>query len=97
LIREKNRCQKISCYSPFNLLTAVRMELGQEGWLKQLVAMVRRPIMAGDQGSHRGHQCSETSLPGEPVSIVSVGTSPGHEPLPPPPRQEANDRPNGPV
>jgi hypothetical protein len=31
----------------------VRMELGQEGWLKQPVAKVRGPIMAGDQGSRQ--------------------------------------------
>ncbi len=48
-----------------NLWPAMRMELGQEGWLKQPVAEVRGPIMAGDQGSRQGHQCSETSLTGE--------------------------------
>ncbi len=52
-----------------------RLELGQEGWLKQPVANVianheqRRPIMAGDQGSHQGHQYSKTLLTGEPGSI----------------------------
>jgi hypothetical protein len=40
-----------------NLWPAIRMELGQEGWLKQLVAKVRGPILAGDQGSCWGHQC----------------------------------------
>jgi hypothetical protein len=59
------------------------MELGQEGWLKQLVAKVRGPIMAGDQGSRQGHQCRGTSLTGESGSIVSVGASPGRKPLPP--------------
>jgi hypothetical protein len=42
-----------------NLCPAV-MELGQEGWLKQPVAKVRRPIVAGDHGSCQGHQCGET-------------------------------------
>ncbi len=41
----------------------------------------RGPIVAGDQGSHRGHQCSKTSLPGEHGSIVSVCASPGQESL----------------
>jgi hypothetical protein len=53
-----------------NLWPAVRMELGQEGWLKQLVAKVRWPIMAGDQGSRRGHHCSEAALTGNPYSHV---------------------------
>jgi hypothetical protein len=47
-----------------NLWPAVRMELGQEGWLKQPVAKIRGPIMAGDQGSRRGHHCSKTVLTG---------------------------------
>jgi hypothetical protein len=52
-----------------NLWPAVRMELGQEGWLKQPVAKVRRPIMTGDQGSRRGgHHCSEMALKGNPSS-----------------------------
>jgi hypothetical protein len=51
--------------------------------------------VAGDQGSRQGHQCSGTSLPGEPSSIVSVGASTGRELLPP--RREANGRPSGPV
>jgi hypothetical protein len=41
-----------------NLWPAVRMELGQQGWLKQPVAKVRGTIVAGDQGSRRGHHCS---------------------------------------
>ncbi len=58
------------------------MELGQEGWLKQPVAMVaanceqRGPIMAGDQGSFRGYQCSKTSLTGDPSSM-HVSAPPG--------------------
>ncbi len=68
------------------------MELGQEGWLNQPVAKVRGPIMACDQGSHQGHQCSETSLTGDPSSR-SVGASLGREPLPP--RWEANIGPTG--
>jgi hypothetical protein len=44
-----------------NLWPAVRVELGQEGWLKQTVAKVRGPIMAGDQGSRGGRQCSACS------------------------------------
>jgi hypothetical protein len=48
------------------------MELGQEGWLKQLVAKVREPIVADDQGSRQGYQCSETSLTGEPSSSVPL-------------------------
>jgi hypothetical protein len=69
------------------------MELGQEWWLKQPVAKVianreqRGPIVAGDQGSRRGHQCSETSLTGDPSSS-RVGASLGHKLLPP--RREAN-------
>ncbi len=43
----------------------------------------RGPIVAGDQGSRRGHQCRETSLIREPGSIVSVGASLGHGLLPP--------------
>ncbi len=70
------------------------MELGQEGWLKQLVAKVRGPIMAGDQGSHWGHQCSETTLTGD-TSSRSVGASLGCETLPP--GREANSWLTGPV
>jgi hypothetical protein len=55
-----------------NLWPAVRMELGQEGWLNQPVAKIRGPIMAGDQGSHRGHHYSETALTGNPSSRVWV-------------------------
>jgi hypothetical protein len=58
------------CY--INLWPVVRMELGQEGWLKQLVAKVRGPIVASDQGSRQGHHCSETALTGKPSSKVWV-------------------------
>jgi hypothetical protein len=58
------------------------MEQGQEEWLKQLVAKGGGPIMAGDQGSHQGHHCSETALTGNPSSKVWVAP-PGHELLPP--------------
>jgi hypothetical protein len=44
-----------------NLWPAVRMELGQEGWLQQPVDKVRGPIVAGDQGSRRDHQCTTTT------------------------------------
>jgi hypothetical protein len=61
-------------------------------------SLVKRP-MKGDKVSEWkscwGHQCSETSLTGEPGSIVCVGAYPGREPLPP--RQEANGWPTGPV
>jgi hypothetical protein len=40
-------------------------------------------IVGGDQGSRQGHQCSETSLTGEPDFFASVGASPGLEPMPP--------------
>ncbi len=35
--------------------------------------------MVGDQGPWRGHQCSKTSLTGDPSSSVSVGASPEHK------------------
>ncbi len=38
--------------------------------------------VASDQGSRRGHQCSETSQTGELGSIVSVGASLGPKQLP---------------
>ncbi len=63
------------------------MEPGK-AWLRQPVAKViarlqeRGPIIASDQGSRRGHQCGKTSFMGEPGFIVSVGASPGCEPLP---------------
>ncbi len=57
------------------------MELGQEGWLKQPEARVRGPIMAGDQGSRQGHNCSETALTGNRSSKVWVAP-PGRELLP---------------
>jgi hypothetical protein len=75
----------ILAVSRINMWPAVRMELGQEGWLKQLVAKVRGPIVAGDQGSHRGHHCSqtaETALTVNPRPKVWVAP-PGCEPLPP--------------
>ncbi len=47
------------------------MEPGKE-WLRQPVSKVvtqdheqRGPIIAGDQGSHRGHQCSQITPTGE--------------------------------
>jgi hypothetical protein len=43
----------------------------------------RGPIIASNQGSCWGHQCSETTLTGEPGSIVSLGASLGQELLPP--------------
>jgi hypothetical protein len=43
----------------------------------------RGPIVAGDQVSCQGHQCSETRLTGKPSSSVCVGAPPGREPLPP--------------
>jgi hypothetical protein len=67
---------------PINLWPAVRIELGQEGWLKQPVTKVRGPIMAGDQGLRRGHQEI-------PVPEVWVHTAAA--------RQEANGSPTGPV
>jgi hypothetical protein len=76
-----------------NLWPVVRMELGQEGRLKQPVAKAitnreqRGPIVAGGHGSRQGHQCNETSLTGNPSSR-RVGASLGCKPLPP--RQEAN-------
>jgi hypothetical protein len=77
-----------------NLWPAVRMELGQEGWLKQLVAKVRGPIMAGDQGSHWGHHCSKTALTCNPISKMRVAP-PGHETLPL--WREVNGKSTGPV
>jgi hypothetical protein len=53
-----------------NLWPAVSMELGQDRWLKQLVAEVRGPILAGDQGSRQGHHCCETALTGNLSSEV---------------------------
>jgi hypothetical protein len=64
------------------------MEPGK-AWLRQPVAKViarsraKRTYRSGDQGAHRGHQCSETLLKGEPSSIVSVSTSLGRKLLPP--------------
>jgi hypothetical protein len=43
-------------------------ELGQEWRLKQPVAKVRGPIVAGDQGSRWGPHCSETVPTGNPSS-----------------------------
>ncbi len=76
-------------YGPYGILTvcrinlwaAVIMELGQEEWLKQPVAQVTGLVMAGDQGSRWGHQCSATSLTGNPSSKVWVAP-PGRKPLP---------------
>jgi hypothetical protein len=76
-------------YGPYGILAvcrinqwpAVRMELGQEGWLKQLVAKVRGPIVADDQGSRQGHHCSRPVLTGNPSSKVWVAP-PGRKPLP---------------
>jgi hypothetical protein len=67
-----------------NLWPAGRIELGKQGWLKQPVAKVRGPILAGDQGSRRGHHCSETELTGNPSSKeFRAMVHPGGEPLPP--------------
>jgi hypothetical protein len=73
-----------------NLWPGVRMEPGQEGWLKQLVAKVRGPIVAGEQKSCQGHQCSETMLTQYPCSS-SVGAS--RDAICWPPRREANGWP----
>ncbi len=78
-----------------NLCPAVRMELGQEGWLKQLVAKDRGPIMSGDQGSRQGHQCSETVLTGDSNSR-SVWVHP-RDANRCPHRREANCWPTGSV
>ncbi len=72
-MQELHRAPPSNGYGPYGILTicrinlwpAVRIELWQEVWLKQPVAKVRGPIMAGDQGSCRGHHCSETALTGE--------------------------------
>jgi hypothetical protein len=68
-------------------------------WLRSFQDWEQKgPILAGDQRSCQGHQCRETSLTGEPGSIVSVDTSLGLELLPAdPPRREANIWPTGPV
>jgi hypothetical protein len=71
------------------------MELQQERWAKQLVAKVREPIMASDQGLCPGHHCSEMALTGNPSSKVWVAP-PGHESLSPV-AQEANGSSTGPV
>jgi hypothetical protein len=44
-----------------NLRPAVRMELRQVGWLKQPVAKVRGPIVAGDRESSRSHHCGQAA------------------------------------
>jgi hypothetical protein len=59
-----------------NLWPAVRMELGQEGWPKQPVVKVTGTIVASDQGSIWGHQCSETSLT-EESQFQKCGCIPG--------------------
>jgi hypothetical protein len=46
------------------------------------VAKVRGPIVAGDQGSRRGHHYSEMALTGNPSSKVWVAPT-GCELLPP--------------
>jgi hypothetical protein len=71
------------------------MELGQEGLLKPPVAKVTGPIVAGDQGSHRGHLCSEpvellqyiltllhslTGPVGQPFASCLGGQRPGDAP-----------------
>jgi hypothetical protein len=43
------------------------MELKQEEWLKQPLAKVRGPIVAGDQGSRQGHQCSKGTRTAAPL------------------------------
>ncbi len=66
-----------------NLWPAVRMELGQEEWLRLPQNREQRePIVASDQGSCQGHHCSETALTGNPSPKVWVAP-PGREPLPP--------------
>ncbi len=66
-----------------NLWPAVRTELGQEEWLRLPWNHKQRgPIVAGDQGSRRGHHCSETALTGNPSSEVWVAP-PEHEPAAP--------------
>jgi hypothetical protein len=79
-----------------NLWTPLRIELGQEGWLKQPVAKVRGPILACDQGSRRGHQCSETALTGETWFHCWEWVHPGDTKRWAP-RQEANGLPTRPV
>jgi hypothetical protein len=58
------------------------MEPGRQPAAKVIArSRAKKPIIAVDQGSCRGHKCSETSLTGDPGSIVSVGASPGCEVL----------------
>ncbi len=51
------------------------MACGENETGTRRVAKVRVPIAASDQGSCRGHQCSETALTG--TVIQSVGCTPG--------------------
>jgi hypothetical protein len=65
-----------------NLWPAVRTELGQEEWQGHRENREQRgPIVASDQGSHRGHHCNKIGLTGNPSSKVWVELH-GHEPLP---------------
>jgi hypothetical protein len=50
--------------------------------------MTYLPIVAGDQGSRQCHQCGETSLTGEPGSIVILGAQDANHCYP---RRVAND------
>jgi hypothetical protein len=52
---------------------------GKGGWWLRSSGdrKLRGPIVASDQTSCQGQQCSETLLTGEPSSIVSVGGIPG--------------------
>ncbi len=77
-------------YGPYRILAvcriylwpAVRTELGQEEWLRSPVNREQRGlIVAGDQGSRRGYDCSEMALTDNHSSKVWVAP-PGHELLP---------------
>jgi hypothetical protein len=89
-MQELQRASPSNGYGPYGILTvchhnpwhAVRTELGQEVWLKQPVVKVKRPIVASDQGSLRGHHYSKTVLTGNPTSKVWVAP-PGRKPMPP--------------
>jgi hypothetical protein len=65
-----------------NLRPVVRMELGQERWLKQAVVKVRGPIVASDQGSCQGHHCSETIIIGK-SQFQKYGCIPRTQPIDP--------------
>jgi hypothetical protein len=74
-----------------NLWPTVRMELGQDGWLKQPAAKIFARTTSKEDLSWPvirdyigGHQCSGTLLTGDPSSR-NVGAPLGCELLPPPP------------